>query len=166
MDTFGRRRFLVLPLALASGVIGGCGFRLRGETILPAKSVFLAGPSGSPVLSDLRRILTSSDKNRIADKREDAEMTLDISGDAREKVILSLARDGRVREFQLRHRVVFRILREGQSPAQQEEIVISRIVSHNDAEVLAKDNETELIYREMKDDAVQQLLRRLAAAKA
>ena len=45
------------------------------------------------------------------------------------------------------------------------EIVIVRDISFSDEQVLAKEYEEGLLYRDMQNDMVQQVMRRLAAAK-
>jgi LPS-assembly lipoprotein len=45
------------------------------------------------------------------------------------------------------------------------EMVLQRDFTYDDTQLLGKENEAELLYRDMKDDAVLQLARRLAAAK-
>ena len=45
------------------------------------------------------------------------------------------------------------------------EILLTRDMSYNDEQVLAKEAEEVLLYREMQGDMVQQILRRLVAAK-
>jgi LPS-assembly lipoprotein len=148
--------------------VSGCGFHLRGETVFPFSTLYLSGPANSPVLNDLRRIIASGGKVNVVDKPEAAEMKLEILGDAREKVILSLSAAGKVREFQLRHRVTFN-LRDPKGPqvaGAPGEILINRVVSFNDAQILAKESEENLLYRDMQADAVRQLLQRLSAAKS
>ena len=44
--------------------------------------------------------------------------------------------------------------------------MLKRDISFNDAEVLAKEAEEALLYRDMQLDAVQQLVRRLQAARS
>ena len=44
-------------------------------------------------------------------------------------------------------------------------VMLLRDISFNDADVLAKESEEQLLYRDMQSDMVQQILRRLAAAK-
>jgi LPS-assembly lipoprotein len=44
-------------------------------------------------------------------------------------------------------------------------IQLTRDVTFNDAEILAKEQEEQLLFRDMQTDMVQQILRRLAAAK-
>jgi LPS-assembly lipoprotein len=160
------RAFALGAALLVALTIAGCGFRPRGEMILPFSSLFLAGPTASPVLNDVRRALESSGKTRVVAKREEAPVMLEILSDAQEKVILSLSSAGRVREFQLRHRVVFRLSQTQEEAAKPpDEILITRTVSFNDAEIISKEKEAELLFREMQNDAVDNILRRLAAAK-
>jgi len=45
------------------------------------------------------------------------------------------------------------------------EIMLTRDVSFNDAQLLAKESEETLLYRDMQTDMVQQMLRRLGGAK-
>lgn len=163
LDPHPLRRALVLA-ALAA--LSGCGFHLRGEQLYPFGSVYIAGPDTSPVVNDVRRILRSSRKIVVAPTQESAEATLQVVTDAREKVILSLTAQGKVREFQLRQRVNYKITPQGRpEKASNGEIVVNRVLLYSDTAVLAKDSEEALLYRDMQNDAVQQLLRRLAGAK-
>jgi LPS-assembly lipoprotein len=45
-------------------------------------------------------------------------------------------------------------------------VQLSRDVTYNDTEILAKEAEEQLLFRDMQADMVQQLLHRLAAARA
>jgi LPS-assembly lipoprotein len=45
------------------------------------------------------------------------------------------------------------------------EIVLQRDMTYTDTQVLGKENEAELLYRDMKNDAILQLARQLAAAR-
>ena len=55
--------------------------------------------------------------------------------------------------------------RDGQPLLAPTEIVLRRDITSSDIEVVAKQQEEELLYREMQSDLVQQLLRRLAAIR-
>jgi LPS-assembly lipoprotein len=71
-----------------------------------------------------------------------------------------------VREFQLRYRVGFRVHDgKGAEYVPQSVIQLTRDVTFNDAEILAKEQEEQLLFRDMQTDMVQQIMRRLAAAK-
>ncbi|HRO58590.1 MAG TPA: LPS assembly lipoprotein LptE, partial [Burkholderiaceae bacterium] len=71
---------------------------------------------------------------------------------------------GRAREYQLRLRFVFRVVgAKGEVLLPPTELVLSRDITSSDVEIVAKQQEEELLYREMEADLVQQLLRRLGA---
>ena len=97
---------------------------------------------------------------------EQAQARLVFQQDSREKVILSVDSAGRVREYQLRSRVAFRVVdTRGLEYLALNDILLTRDVSFNDAQVLAKESEEALLYRDMQTDMVQQMLRRLGSAK-
>jgi LPS-assembly lipoprotein len=92
---------------------------------------------------------------------------LEVLADRKEKVILALNTQGKVREYQLRHRFIFRLVdvKSGQEALPNSEIFLYRDLAFDDTQLLAKEQEEILLYRDMQNDLVQQLLRRLAAAK-
>ena len=155
-----RRLILCLFIAL----LVGCGFHLRGQVALPYSTLHISGPSASSVSNSLKRVLRSSGV-RLVDRQEDAELTLVILSDVREKSILSLSAAGRAQEYELRQRLSYRIITAGEPDLPAGEILSQRSISFNDAQVLAKESEENLLYRDMENDVVQQLLRRLQAAK-
>src|SRR5712691_9787531 len=74
---------------------------------------------------------------------------------------------GRVSEYQLRYRVGFRVTdaKGAQVYLPTSEILLTRDMAYSDAQVLAKEAEEALLYRDMQRDMVQQIMRRLVAAK-
>ena len=147
-------------------VLAGCGFHLRGEANLPFATLYIVAADNSPFGNELKRAIAGTSRTRIVNQQADAQAVLQILSEIREKQILSLSGGGRVREFQLRYRVVFR-LHDGKDkewiPAN--EIVLKRDFSFNDTQVLAKEAEEAMLYRDMQSDAVQQMVRRLTAAR-
>lgn len=155
-------RALALALALA---LAGCGFQLRGTAELPFETIFVPSAT-SGIALDIKRNIQSGTRTRVVDDAGAAEAVLQFLQETREKHILSLTGTGRVREFQLRYRVGFR-LHDGKGgeflPANT--IELTRDVTYNDAQVLAKETEEQLLYRDMQFDMVQLVMRRLAAAQ-
>jgi len=71
-----------------------------------------------------------------------------------------------VSEFQLRYRVQFRLTdQKNHEHIPLSEIILKRDYSFNDEQALSKEAEEALLYRDMRNDAVQQLVRRLQATK-
>jgi LPS-assembly lipoprotein len=156
---------LALAAALTATLLAACGFQLRGAAALPFDPLYVQAAPASQFAVQLRRTLAAG-QTRITDNQKDAQATLHILSELREKEILSLSGGGRVREYQLRYRVSYRLydkdLKESIPPT---EIVLRRDLSFNDNEALAKEAEEALLFRDMQGDAVQQLVRRLQAIK-
>ena len=155
-----RRLILLAALSLA-----GCGFQLRGAAPLPFDTLYVPGAGGGIAL-DLKRNIQAGTDAKVVDEAKQADAVLQFTREERQKVILSLTATGRVREFQLRYIVGFRVVdNKGHDYVPQSTIELTRDVTFNDAEVLAKESEEQLLYRDMQNDMVQQIMRRLAAAK-
>lgn len=155
------RRRALTALLLTS--VAACGFHLRGSIELPFRSLYL--PPGSTTVAEMRRYLTSTSAVKLTDKPQDAQARLDVLLDVKEKEIVAFSSTGTPREYQLRQRIRFRLLHtSGEEWMPQQEIVLRREVTTTDAELLAKQQEDIVLYQEMQTDAVQQILRRLAAA--
>ena len=165
------RAFLIPHPAAALAVLvalllAGCGFHLRGSANLPFNTLYVEAPASSLLATQLRRVIGSGSQTRITNNAADADATLRVLGELREKEILSLSAGGRVRELQLRYRVNYQVVDKNKAPlAPPGEIVLRRDYSFNDQEQLSKESEEALLYRDMQNDAVNQLVRRLQAAE-
>jgi LPS-assembly lipoprotein len=158
------RNFILI--AASALILTACGFQLRGTAPLPFNSMYVQAATASQFATQLKRSVRAGSTTRIADQPAEAEVTLQILNELQEKQILSLGGTGRVSEYVLRYRVSFRLT----DPKNREhipatEIVLKRDFSYTDTQALSKDAEEALLYRDMRTDAVQQLVRRLQAAK-
>ena len=146
-------------------LLAGCGFKLRGTAEVPFQTLYIPGSSGGIAL-DLRRNIEAGTNAKVVDDPKRADAIMAFTEEAREKEILSLTGTGRVREFQLRYKVGWRVHDgRGGTYVPQNTIQLTRDVTFNDAEVLAKEAEEQLLFRDMQTDMVQQIMRRLAAAE-
>ncbi|WP_411885703.1 LPS assembly lipoprotein LptE [Polaromonas sp. YR568] len=160
-----RRAFLSVSATAAALMLSGCGFALRKAPSFAFTTLYSSINSQLGVglrrsLQSTRKVEVISDPRRMAE----AQVILEVLGDQREKVVLSLNAAGQVREFQLRLRFRFRL----RTPAGKElipdtEILQQRDISFNESAVLAKEAEETLLYRDMQNDVIQQIMRRLAA---
>jgi LPS-assembly lipoprotein len=157
-----------LLAVLAALLLASCGFHPRGAATLPFDTLYVEAPQGSLFANQLRRTIGSGSRTRIAATPAEADATLQVMSELREKEILSLSAGGRVSELQLRYRLQYQVYdRQKNLIATPGEIVLRRDYSYNDQEQLSKESEEALLYRDMQNDAVQQLVRRLqAVAKA
>lgn len=152
---------LLFTLLLAS-----CGFQLRGAANLPFDTLYVQAPASSQFANQFRRMVTSGSTTRVIDNAKSAEATFVLVSERREKTILSLSSTGRVSEYQLRYLLSYRVIdRNSIEIIPVTEIALKRDLSYSDAELLSKEAEDALLYRDMQNDALQQLLRRLQLTK-
>jgi LPS-assembly lipoprotein len=155
-------RTLALLLAL---LVAGCGFKLRGTADVPFQKIYVAG-ANSGIALDMKRQVQAGTRATVLDDAREADAVLLFTEETRSKEILSLTGTGRVREFRLNYRVGFRVHDgKGGDYVPQSTITLTRDVTFNDSEVLAKEAEEALLFRDMQSDMVQQIMRRLAAAQ-
>ncbi|HUQ74733.1 MAG TPA: LPS assembly lipoprotein LptE [Burkholderiales bacterium] len=155
-----RTAFLVVALALA-----GCGFQLRGSANVPFNTLYIPNAKIGIAL-DLKRNIEAGTQAKVVDDPKNADAILELTSEAKEKIILSLTGAGRVREFRLRYTVNYRVHDgKGGEYVPKSVVALSRDVTYNDAEILAKEAEEQLLFRDMQSDMVQQVLRRLASAE-
>lgn len=154
-----RRLFLaVLPAALAAG----CGFKLRRMDRIPFASLFVEAAPDSAVAQRIRGALAASNSTRLAASAGEAEAVLKLAQEARAKTILSLSGGGRVTEYRLGLRLVYSVSsRDGRVLAAPETIELSRDLTYDDRQVLAKGAEEQLLYRDMEESAALRIVRRL-----
>jgi len=156
-------------LLLTILTLAACGFHLRGSNLKDVqfafKSLYLKAPGETPFVSDLRRILKAN-KIELVATADKADLVLEVVSEQSLKQILSLSGAGRVQEYQLFYRVNLRAYDNQQNdwlPA--DEILLSRILPYDDAQVLAKEQEEAMLYKDMRSDALAQAIRRLNRAK-
>jgi LPS-assembly lipoprotein len=149
--------------------LSACGFHLRGsqasDVAFAFKSLHLRATSETPFVSQLRLAL-GANKVALTAAPNDADLVLEVISEQSNKTILSLSSAGRVKEYQLNYRVALRAYDNQQRdwlPA--DEVVMSRILAYDDAQILAKEQEEAMLYKDMRADAVAQTLRRLSRAK-
>ncbi|GIK25178.1 MAG: LPS-assembly lipoprotein LptE [Betaproteobacteria bacterium] len=156
------RALISVMLAL---MLAACGFQLRGAQPLPFSSLYVPADSWETGAL-LKRNIRALNSTQLTETPQEAQAVFTLLGEAREKNILSLSGTGRVREYQLRYRLAFRVHDlKGREFIAPTEIVLVRDISFSDERVLAKEQEEALLYRDMQNDMVQQLMRRMAAAK-
>lgn len=162
-----KRPYTVLvTVLLCATLLSACGFQLRGEIGLPYASLYIALPESNTLRAKLARSINAATKTVLRDSAKDSQAVLGITGDSMAKNVLSLNSAGRVREYQLVRTFGFRVY----DPAGRDlippgQIVVRRDITFDDSQVLSKQAEEGLLIRDMEDDLVQQLLRRLAASK-
>jgi len=154
-------RALVVCVALA---LAGCGFQLRGSASLPFESIYIEN-AGPEMGVELERAIRTT-QTQVRPSAEEAQAVLQVVSQGREQQILTLSGAGRVSEYRLIYRVGFRVRdKAGKDLMPLQQIELRRELTYDASQTLAKESEIALLYRDMQTDAVQQIVRRMAAAK-
>ena len=160
-----RRR--LLGLVSAAGLLGGCGFQLRGPQRFVFDTLFIGLPPRSELGVALRREVEAGGSTKVVDDPQAAAARLEVLRERRTRDILSLNASGKVREYLLVYNFSFRLVdKEGKELIPPSEITQTRDMTFDENAVLAKEQEANTLYRDMQQDVVRQLVRRLAAVNA
>jgi LPS-assembly lipoprotein len=160
--------FQFLLAAILAALLTGCGFQLRGTLSgnLPYKTMMIALPDTSEVRVWLERYINAAGSTEIIDDPKLADATFQQLSDSRIKTILSVNAQGRVREYRLQLNYRFRVVNaKGQILVPPNDVSLSRDITFDDSNVLAKDLEEGLLWRDMNNDLVNQIMRRLSIIK-
>ena len=153
----------LIAFALA---LAGCGFHLRGEATYRFTTIFVNAPGAPGLAAEMRRALDATGSAKVVDDVKQAQVILDIPLVADDKEVLSISGAGAVEEYALLKRVSFRLHdADGNDWLPPAEISLRRTYTFSESEVLARGAQEERLLKEMQTDAVQQLIRRLQAAK-
>ena len=158
-------RFIVAAILFALA-LASCGFHLRGEATYAFSTIYVNAPGAPLLAAEMKRALNSTGSAKTVDDSKQAQVILDIPLVADDKEVLSISGAGAVEEYALIKRVSFRLhdpLGNDWLPAG--EIQLRRSYTFSESQVLARGSQEERLLKEMQTDAVQQLIRRLQAAK-
>ena len=148
--------------------LAGCGFHLRGagSSNLPYQTMYISLPETADVNIWLRRYIRSTGSTQVVDDAESAEAIFQQLTNNRQKSILSVNTLGRVREYRLQLSYTFRVVNQkGQVLVAPNEVTLTRDVTYDDSNILAKNQEEDLLWRDMNNDLVNQIMRRLSIIK-
>ena len=162
----GRR---LLLLGVVAAALAGCGFQLRQTGDYPFKTLFAGFAETSPLGTELSRQLRATGRIELlteARQAQQADVILDILQEQRQRVVVGTNASGQVRELQLRLTVKFRLRTpDGVEWVEPVELYQQRDLSFNETAALSKEIEEAMLYRDMQNDIVQQIVRRLSRVK-
>ena len=168
---FRRGRLWGALVALAL-MLSACGFHLRGEGghyTLPFPTLYVGLPDRSPLAIDLKRNIRANGGTEVVSDPKLADARIEVLTDpdkTRTKTILSLNGNGRVRQYLLAYTITFKVFdKQGNELLGSTTINLNRPIDFDETQLLAKEREENLLYKDMQTDLVEQMMRRLAAIK-
>lgn len=172
VSLFGGRVWRAMLAIALTMLLSACGFHLRGSNgsfMLPFATMYIGLPETSPLAIGLKRYIRAIGSTEVVNTKDGADAVLEVLNDPernRTKTILSLNKNGRVQEYQLGYSINFRVVdKAGNQLLAPTTISLVRPITFDESQVLAKETEEAALYRDMRNDLVQQIMRRLAAIK-
>jgi LPS-assembly lipoprotein len=132
---------------------------------MPFESIYIQ--SSNPLATlDIKRRIQASSKTVVLDSRKDAQAILVIKNVKFKKRILSVSGTGRVREYQLRYSILFRVNdQQGKEIFPDSGVEVNRVLPFSDSAVLSSQAEEKMLLKDMKKDAILKLMDRLGKVK-
>jgi LPS-assembly lipoprotein len=154
---------LSIGVAAMLSSLTACGFHLRRPEELQFTRIALSGfPARSTMADEVRRALPRNVE--IVDAVTQAQVVVDAIEDLRETTVEASTASAQVRELRLHVRLRYRLVRpDGHELMAPNTLERERDLTYNETNALAKDTESNTLYREMQSDIATQLVRVLAA---
>jgi len=154
-------------LALASVVflLSACGFHLKGmggsTRPLPFSSVYVEDGSSKlgPILHET---LARNEKLVLLSSPKQAEAVISVLGENQSKEVSTINSGGKVNEYLLSYSATVRTVLGGVPVEPDMDIKVRRYMNYSDSDVLGKEQEEALLWNDIRQDAAEQLVRRLA----
>jgi len=146
-------------------LLAGCGFHLQGRQPLPAQFAYTyvdTQDEQTDFVQDLRKALIASKVNVIPTKSSSTAV-VQVHEDELTERILSVSAQNIPTEYELTYKVTFSVISEGKTLIEKEEISATRDISFDEAQLLAKEREQEILRAALARDLVALVMRRLAA---
>jgi LPS-assembly lipoprotein len=164
-----RRRSAVVRFGSAAVaqvfLLASCGFHLQGRQPLPADFAYTyvdTKDEQTDFVQDLRKALIASNVNVIR-TRGSSGAVITVHEDQLTERVLSVSARNIPTEYELTYKVLFSVTSGDRTLIDKEEITISRDISFEEAQLLAKEREQEILSEALARDLAAQVMRRLAA---
>ena len=143
-------------------LLAGCGFHLRGEMVLsPILSAPYVNAENAEFKEDLTKALNRSGI-RVVNDPEIASAIIDLVSVKFDRQVLSINSRGQATGYILTYQVFCRFVdRSGRILASPASLKLSRTLEYQSTQVLQKKQEEDALRARMREDLVQQVLRRL-----
>lgn len=153
----------LVTTVLTATLLSACGWHLRGSMSMPMdlESVYVtAEDSHGALITDLKRTLVS---NHVAttDNSAEAQYSIALGNEERERRTVSVGNDALAAEYELNMSVDYQITNQAGEVIASNNATTYRSYTFDRDAVVAKAEEERLIEQEMRNNLVQQILRRL-----
>ena len=149
----------------ASLLLASCGFHLQGRQPLPEAFAYTyveTRDEQTDFVQDLRKALIASNVE-VVPTRGSSGAVITVHEDEITERVLSVSARNIPTEYELTYTVLFSVTTGDQTLIDKEEITATRDISFDEAQLLAKEREQEILSEALARDLVALVMRRLAA---
>ncbi len=161
-----RRVAAALAMAMTmAATLAGCGFHLQGRQPLPEAFAYTyvdTKDEQTDFVQDLRKALIASG-SKVIRTRGSSGAIISVHKDELTERILSVSARNIPTEYELTYRVEFSVDSGGKTLIDHEEITATRDISFDEAQLLAKEREQEILREGLARDLVALVMRRIAS---
>nr|VFK25415.1 MAG: LPS-assembly lipoprotein [Candidatus Kentron sp. MB]VFK29122.1 MAG: LPS-assembly lipoprotein [Candidatus Kentron sp. MB]VFK74679.1 MAG: LPS-assembly lipoprotein [Candidatus Kentron sp. MB] len=158
-------------LFLIAIILTGCGFHLRGSFVLPKAisplyiEIYGTEQGGRQLHINELTVLLEANDVIVTSNRQDASAILVLGTEVLDKRTLSVdSNTGKERERELAYTISYRLLAsDGKELLPRQVVSLVRDYVFDEDVALSTSREEHILYQEMRQEAAQQILRRLAA---
>jgi LPS-assembly lipoprotein len=150
---------MLLTVALATG----CGFRLKGQTSLPASlgAIYLSLPDDlSPFAVEMRRAFQRADAV-TSSSADEAGTVVRVRVDRTGRRVLAVSARNTPTEFEIFYLLEYSIDRAGTQEVPPQRLELTRNFSFDESLVLAKGHEEEILREALARELAELVMRRL-----
>ncbi|WP_018150642.1 LPS-assembly lipoprotein LptE [Leeia oryzae] len=157
------RRHLA-SLLITSALLTGCGFHLRGlqdVAELPFQNLYVKPTGDFELDQGIRRVLESRSGVTLSTDAKTAPYQLSGITEQHGKTLRSIDINGKAKEYLLNYAFSYQVQDASGQVIQDNTLTLSRTMSYSDNALLAKEQEEAQLYKDMRQDAIFQMLRQL-----
>lgn len=158
----------IVLVACVLAALGACGFKLRGEMVLPPELTIIrvqVADQFSPLQRNLEQALARSGAR--APQGSERGAVLRISKNRMTRWPLSVGRTGRVQEYSMRYEVTMQLTdADGAPVVPRQDIELERTYQFETVRAQGTPGEEEVVRAELERDMAQAILRRIDAVLA
>ena len=162
VSLLGRYKAQIMAGVFYLFLLAGCGFHLRGEMVLsPILTAPYVNTADAEFKEDLTKVLNRSGI-RVVNDADNASAIIDLVSVKYDRQVLSINSRGQATGYILTYEVFCQFVdRTGRVLTSPARLKISRTLEYQSTQVLPKKQEEDALRARMREDLVQQILRRL-----
>jgi LPS-assembly lipoprotein len=153
-------------------LLSGCGFHLRGASSialppeLSSLRIAMNGAGYPPLLVEVRSSLLALGGVKLTDDVSASVPVLQLHKESSASQVLAIDSNGRISAYLINYRVDYSLIGADNKPLlRNQSVKLQREYGFDRLNVIATEKQSEYLQKEIRHDAAQQIVRRLASVK-